>query len=263
MLQPWEIAVEAEIDSLRSSVLALKKDPDVVKAVTQRYRQGQYHSGVRLGAIDISVTEDWPDQGLKKGDPMWWGEATEVLIVGLIHSIFADAHSSSLLDTLPGDRVIFDYVRTGGVLRPRTEQLISSVKVPNLSMALWNDIVAIKKDSEVLAKLQEIITEASYCQEADQKVVLKDEISSIESRIKADTTLMKYTNLAVADFTVGALAAGVSNVLTGSSPQVGAIAAVASATVLFGYRFASEYFKPGNQSARKRRDLIVRLSGKL
>lgn len=263
LLQPWELAVEAEIESLRSSVFALQKKPDVLKEVTQKYRQGQYHSGVRVGAVDLSVSEDWPDQGLKKGDPMWFGESSEVLVVGLIHSIFASAYSSSLLDTLPGDRLVFDYVRTGGILRPRTEALISSVKVPNLSTALWSDIVAIKKDSEILAKLQEVITEVSYCEEEHQKAILKDEISSIESRIKADTTLMKYANLAVSDFTVGAIATGVSNTMTGSSLKVGALAAAAGTAVSFGYKFASEYFSPDNRSKRKRRDLIVKLNGQL
>jgi len=119
MLQPWEVAVEPEVELLRKSVLELQKKPDVIKEITQRFIQTKYSAGVRLGPIGIEVSMDAPALGLQKGDPMWFGDKAEILAMGLIHSILSSKYSSNLFDTLPGDRLVYDYVRTGGILNPQ------------------------------------------------------------------------------------------------------------------------------------------------
>ncbi|WP_176060169.1 hypothetical protein [Paraburkholderia sp. BCC1876] len=263
VLQPWEVAVEPEVESLRQSVVELERKPDVIKEITQRFIQANYSAGVRLGPIGLEVSEDVPSQGLRKGDPMWLGDKVEILVMGLIHSIVATKYSSSLLDTLPGDRLVYDYVRTGGILKPKTDDIVSSIQVPNLSEAVWNDIVAIKNDSELLNQLKETIAEVAYCNDDDQKVLLKEEIASIASKLKADAALKKYTKFSVSDFGVGLITGSVSNAMTGSTVAVAATAAAVSTGISFGYRLVSEYFGTENKSLRRRRDVIVRINQKL
>ncbi|GAB3628098.1 hypothetical protein GCM10027419_29490 [Pandoraea terrae] len=263
VLQPWEVAVEPEVELLRKSVVDLLKKPDVIKEITQRFEQAKYSAGVRLGPIGLQVAEDSPSQGLLKGDPMWFGDKAEILVIGFIHSIVASRYSSSLFDTLPGDRLVYDYVRTGGILKPKTDQIVSSVKVPNLSEALWDDIIAIKNDSELLSQLKDAIAEVAYCNDDDQKVLIKEEITSIASKLKAETALKKYARFSVSDFGVGLISGTVSNAMTGSTTAIAATAAAVSAGMSFGYKLVSEYFGAENKSLRRRRDVIVRINHKL
>ena len=262
-LQPWEVAVEPEVESLRKAVVDLQKKPDVIKEITQRFIQANYSAGVRLGPIGLEVSKDVPSRGLLKGDPMWFGDKAEILVMGLIHSIVASKYSSSLLDTLPGDRLVYDYVRTGGILNPKTDQIVSSIQVPNLSEALWDDIVSIKNDSELLSQLKDTIAEVAYCNDDDQKVLIKEEIASIASKLKADTALKKYAKFSVSDFGVGLISGGVSNAMTGSTAGIAATAAAVSTGMSFGYKLVSEYFGAENKSLRRRRDVIVRINNKL
>ncbi|MGF6648376.1 hypothetical protein P3T24_000874 [Paraburkholderia sp. GAS33] len=263
VLQPWEVAVEPEVELLRKSVVDLQKKPDVIKEITQRFEQAKYSAGVRLGPIGLEVAEDSPSQGLLKGDPMWFGDKAEILVMGLIHSIVASKYSSSFLDTLPGDRLVYDYVRTGGILKPKTDQIVSSIQVPNLSEALWDDIVAIKNDSELLNQLKNTIAEVAYCNDDDQKVLIKEEIASIASKLKTETSLKKYAKFSVSDFGVGLITGTVSNAMTGSTTAIAATAAAVSTGMSFGYKLVSEYFGAENKSLRRRRDVIVRINHKL
>jgi len=263
VLQPWEVAVEPEVELLRRSVHDLQKKPDVIKEITQRFPQAKYSAGVRLGPIGLEVSEDSPAQGLLKGDPMWFGDKAEILAMGLIHSIVSSKYSSNLLDTLPGDRLVYDYVRTGGMLKPNTDQIVSSIQVPNLSEALWDEIVAIKNDSELLGQLKDTIAEVAYCNDDDQKIVLREEIANIASKLKADTALRKYAKFSVSDFGVGLISGAVSNLMTGSSAPVAAAAAAVSTGLSFGYKLVSEYFGAENKDMRRRRDVIVRIKHRL
>ena len=263
MLQPWEVAVEPEVELLRKSVVDLQKKPDVIKEITQRFIQAKYSAGVRLGPIGIEVSEDAPAHGLLKGNPMWFGDKAEVLAMGLIHSIVASKYSSNLFDTLSGDRLVYDYVRTGGILNPKTDQVVSSIQVPNLSEALWDEIVAIKNDSELLGQLKDTIAEVAYCNDEDQKIVIKEEITSIASKLNADTALRKYAKFSVSDFGVGLITGAVSNVMTGSTATTASTAAAVSTGMSFGYKLVSEYFGSENKTLRRRRDVIVRINQKL
>ncbi|MCX4149853.1 MULTISPECIES: hypothetical protein [Paraburkholderia] len=263
LLQPWEVAVESEVELLRKSVADFQKKPDVIKEIAQRFKQAQYSAGVRLGPIGLEVSDDSPSHGLLKGDPMWFGDKAEILVMGLIHSIVASKYSSSLLDALPGDRLVYDYVRTGGILNPKTDQIVNSIQVPNLSEALWDDIIAIKNDSELLNQLKDTIAEVAYCNSDDQKVLIKEEIAGIASKLKADTALKKYAKFSVSDLGVGLIAGAVSNAMTGSPAATAATAAAVGAGLTFGGKLVSEYFGAENESLRRRRDVIVRINHKL
>lgn len=162
--------MEPEVALIRKSVVDLQKKPEVIKEIAQRFNQDQYSAGVRLSPIGLEVGEDSPAHGLRKGDPMWFGDKAQILVMGLIHSIVASKYSSSLFDTLPGDRLVYDYVRTGGILKPNTEQIVGSIQVPNLSGGLWDEIIAIKNDSELLSQLKDTIAEIAYCNDIDQKI---------------------------------------------------------------------------------------------
>lgn len=260
LLQPWEKIVDAEIPKLKAAISELNKNEKVIREITQKYPQDRYHLGIRLGVIGMSVSEDNSSLGLKKGEPMWFGDKTGVLLMGLIHSLLAQRLSSNFVETLPGDRVVFDYVRSGGNLNPNQLTLVQSLQIPNLSGALWDDIVAIRKDSELSSRLQDILSELSFVDSSGQAEVLIQELSELEARLAEDTSLRKYIRLPALEMGVGTIVGMASNAVTGAALPVALGAGALSAAGMFLYELATSYHSKDSAEKRQRRDLVVRLN---
>ncbi len=263
LLQPWELAVDPEIASIKEAVRDLRKQTNIINEVTQRFKQSEYNLGVRLGAISITAKENCPATGLKKGDALWVGDKTEILVMGLVHSLLASQYHSNFVETLPGDRVVFDFVRTGGVLRPAMQNLSGVVKIPNLANALWPDIVAIKKDSELLNKLQERISDLACCDNDDQLEVVRDRLAELQSQLTNDAAFTKSRKLPISELIVSSAVGAASNMITGAELITAALASTLTAGTMFTHKLISEYFDKENHSARKRRDLIVRINSRI
>lgn len=259
VLQPWEPLVDAEIPNIKKTIVELKKDGAIVNEVTERFTQDKYHLGARIGALGIVASSDHPSTGLKKGSPLWVGDKTEILLMGLIHSLIAQRLSSNFMETLPGDRVVFDFIRSGGMLNPGQKTIIPSVKVPNLSNALWEEIVAIRKDSELLATFQEIISELAYVSEGDQSAVLIERIAEIESKLKEDASLKKFVKLPFAELGVGTIVGLGSKMMAGTAFPPALAAGAAAAVGKFLFKLASDYFSKESAGTRKRRDLVIKI----
>lgn len=263
LLQPWEIAVAAELDSIKRAILELKSRSDLVREITQRLKQAEYNLGVRLGPISITANADVPATGLKKGDTLWIVDKTEILVIGLIHSVLASRYHSNFVESLSGDRLVFDFVRTDGVLRPQTQNLSGVVNVPNLANALWPDIVAIKKDSELLSQLQERIAEAAYCGDEDQLDLVREGFAEVQAGLMKDASIMRRVNLSISELIVCTAVGVGSNLITGADLEKSALAAALTAGGTFAHKLVSEYFDKENRAARRRRDLIVRVNSRI
>ena len=263
LLQPWEKIVNPEIPKLKSTISELKKNQEVIREITQRYPQSQYHLGVRIGAIGITVAQETHSAGLKKGDSMWFGDKTEVLLTGLIHALVAKRLASNFVETLPGDRVVYDYVRSGGCLRPDQQTLINSISIPDLSGALWEDIVAIRKDSELSSRLQEILSELSLLDSDTQTDTLKNELSELGARLTEDTSLRKYVKFPAFQMSVGAVVGTASNIVTGAALPIAFGAGVLGAAGMFLYELAAGYYSKPSVDTRQRRDLVIRLNQRI
>jgi hypothetical protein len=263
LLQPWEIAVETEIDSIKRAAWDLKKQTDLVKEITQTLPQPEYNLGVRLGSLSITTTADVPATGLKKGDALWLVDKTEILVLGLIHSMLASQYHSNFIETLSGDRLVFDFVRTNGVLRPAMEDLSGTIKIPNLDRAIWPDIVALKRDSELLAKLQDRISELAYYRDEDQLDMTREGLAEVQSELMTDGSFVQRLKLPTSELIVSSAVGIGSNVITGADLGKAALASVLTAGAMFAQKVISEYFDKENRAARKRRDLIVRINSRV
>jgi hypothetical protein len=263
VLRPWETAVESEIDSLRKAVAELKAKPTVINEITQRYTQANYNLGVRLGPLSIHVKEDSPSAALMKGDQMWVGDKTPILLMGLMHSLTSSRYSSHFIESLAGDRVIYDYVRTDGLLRPDIQTINDTLKLPDLSGALWPDIVAIKKDSELLALLEDRLSELAYCNGDEQIDLANQAIAELESKLRADAAFMKRVKVPFSSLMVGVVAGVSANLIKGTNTEVATIAGALTTVSSFAHSLVSDYFKKDNRALRKRRDLVIRVAGRL
>ncbi len=263
LLQPWEVAVETDISSIKNTALALKQHGDLVKDITQKLRQAEYNLGIRLGPISIVANQDVPATGLKKGDELWIAEKTGILVVGLIHSLLASRYQSDFVETLPGDRLVYDFVRTDGILRPPTQDLSGPVRIPHLSSALWPDIVAIKKDSELLERLQQVLETLAYCDSDEQIQGAREKLLEVQSQLVSDASFTKRMNLPISELIVTSAVGVASNLITGAALEKSMLAAGLAGSVPFACKLVSAYFDKDNRAARKRRDLIVRVNSRI
>lgn len=263
VLQPWEPIVDPEIPNLKKTIVELKKNASVLKEITERFNQDKYHLGARIGAIGVVAGSDHPPTGLKKGTPMWVGDKTEILLMGLFHSLLSQRLSSNFIETLPGDRVVFDFVRSGGIPNPEQKALVPRINIPNLSSSLWEEIVAIRKDSELIGKFQDLFCELSFVEPTNQTDLLVQEMLEIEHKLREDSSLKKFVKLPFAEMSVGTVVGMASNAVTGSALPVALAAGAMSAAGMFLFELATDYMSKESAEKRKRRDLVVRINEEL
>lgn len=263
ILFPWEVLVDRDFNEIKKSVMDLNKKESILKEITERFPQIKYNLGVRLGAIGIEFNEDRPLQGLKKGDNAWLGDKTEVVLNGVLHSLISSELASNFIDSQPGDRVVHDYIRTGGVIGLSQETIIESVKVPNFEMALWEDIVAIKKDSELVNEISELISNTAYVSHDHQHVIIKDRLTEVEHKLREDSSIKNIVALPTFELSIGLCSGIASNTVAGTGLAVSAGAAGVSAVSAFLFKLISDYYKQEERNKRARRDLIININKKI
>lgn len=260
ILQPWEPIVAPELEKMKQALSEISTNKKLLDDVTQRYSQGNYNLGVRLGPLEVFASEDSPQAGLKKGQNLWMVDKTEVLLIGLIHAFLTKELSSNFIESLPGDRVVFDFLRTGGQVNTEQKIIISSVKCPNLESALWDEIVSIKKDSELVDQFSTAISNLAFVNENDQCVLLKGQLEEIGEKLKNETTISKYVTRPFIDLSVGTIAGIGSNVISGLDIGTSVLAAGVGTGVMFLMDLVSGIFNKENTEKRKRRDIILNVN---
>ena len=181
-LFPWENIINDSIKNIKDSIHALQEKTEVLKIVRHKYIQQEYSIGARLGPIGISVGANPPD-GLKKGDALWLGDPSDVLYGGMLNTMLTSSLSADFINSLKGDRLVHDFIRSGGEYNPVVENK-SNILLPNLNSAVWEDIVAIKQDSELVHILTNLIEDSKNINSNDACRAMKDELKVIENKFK-------------------------------------------------------------------------------
>ena len=132
-LFPWELVVSDFINDIKTSVLALQDNTEVLEIVTRKYTQEEYSLGARTGPIGISFGAN-PPSGVNKGDPLWLGDPSNVLYAGVLNTLLTAELSSDFINSLKGDRLIHDFIRSGEY-NPVIEN-VTNIGLPNLNEAL-------------------------------------------------------------------------------------------------------------------------------
>jgi hypothetical protein len=263
-IYPWEKIIENKLMEIKSQIIVLKSNENIEKEITQRYRQKYYSLGVRLGSIDVAAAEDFPpEHKLKKGDPLWIGDKTEIFFVGIVNTIITSLFESNMYEYLPGDRLIHDYIRTGGKMININDKPKIKREIPDFKYATWDNIVDIKKDSELLNNLTEIISEFSYGDDENLNQNLKDRLFEIADQIKSSKDLKKYIKAPLIELGVGTLGGFVANVITGLDVNTSLISTSIITGSTFLYSLVSDFFKAENQMKRKRKDVMLKIADKI
>jgi len=263
LIYPWEYFLYDNLDNIKLSITELKNIKEIEKSITEHYTQKNYSLGVRLGALGIEASMDSTDHNLKKGDPLWIGDKTEIYFIGIVNTLLTSTLQSNMYEILPGDRLIHDYIRSGGRITPIQNLFRIEKEIPDLKSAVWDDIVAIKKDSELLNKMKDIITEFSYGNDENLNQDLKDRLLEIASEICNNKDLIKYFKGPLIQLGVGTLGGIIANTISGLDSTV----AIATSSIIAGssflYSLVSEIYKKENKEKRKRKDIILKIANKI
>ncbi|MFQ2540781.1 hypothetical protein ACK30C_15005 [Aeromonas caviae] len=263
ILFPWEVIVDHDFHEIKKSVLELTRNESILKEITEKFPQIQYNLGVRIGSLGLELGEDSPSHGLKKGAHAWLGDKTEVVLNGVLHSLISSKLASNFIDSKPGDRVVHDYIRTGGAIGLSRDVVVNSVKVPNFEMALWEDLTAIKKDSELINEFSELITNTAYASDDSQYEIIKDRLTEIEQKMREDSSIKKILKLPTFELSLGMCSGIAANIVAGAGLAGAAGAAGMTAGSAFLFKLVSDYYKQEEKDKRARRDLIIKVNGKI
>jgi len=217
----WERLVADELADVRGAVAALEQS-EILKDVTTSFPQSKYSLGVRVGGVGVTLKDGDPTRGVAAGANLWLADKKPVLVYGILNAIASKRLASRFSPTLPGDRVVYDFVRTNGRRASTTEIVGDPVRIPALDTAVWADVIAIRRDHELLARFRDILGSLGT---VDSDVAIEGfrcELESLAAELNADISLQRVLRPSSLDFLVATLGGAVGAAATGGSLTGGA-----------------------------------------
>ncbi|MFA0005121.1 hypothetical protein AB4422_17290 [Vibrio splendidus] len=258
ILYPWEIMVGENLDSIKKAVVELSNETDILDKVRHKYKQKEYSIGARLGPIGFEVARH-PPQGLKARDSMWLGDPSSVLYGGMLNTLLTSSLSADFVNTLKGDRLVHDFIRSGGEYNPVLQNGVQ-ISLPNLSNALWPEIVAVKQDSELVDKLSSALDGARNLPCSDAELLICDELKLLESQFKNDLSISKLVGSPVAELSVATMAGFTGGLFSGGNPTVALASSGIASVSSFLLKLANTHQSPERLATKKRKDIICSIS---
>lgn len=161
---------------------------------------------------------------------------------------------------------------------PSRTTVASRIDLPRFSQAVWEDVVAIRKDSEALATFRDIILKAATSDETAILGDIQDRLECAAEDIRTESSLLPFFKSGSFHFGIdaikgttsrlaGSVAAGaVVGGTVGSLPGAVAGAAaggISGAAVDFMMKLATRSFDKSHQARSDRAELFVKIAQKI
>lgn len=257
---PWEQFISKNKEGFKDTILGLSSNKSFTDSL-MKIDQDQYNLGVRLGPIGIVSEKGDPSTNLKPGAKLHFVDKRLEISNGIAHSIFSAELGASYVPDLPGDRLVYNYIVSNGDTNPKVQPLVEKFNLPNLNNATWEDIVAIRKDSELLSILRSILKEAVFYEEETLNQELKERLKILEEKLDNDSGIIRSSKNEIRNLYTGTLAGATTGALSGGSAIL--TGAVVGAGIPFTYQLLLKIFGPDAKEKRRRRDLVVRIQNRV
>jgi hypothetical protein len=268
----WETLLLKHKDGIKSSI-------DVLRAPSSKmqmhYPQSEYNVGVRLYPFRIQV-KDVPH--LPPGADLYIGDRTPMLLYGLVNTLVSTRCGAVLQPELPGDADVYEFVMSGMNSTPKKAEIADQIELPQFSQAIWDDILMIRKDSEALATIRELIRLAAN---SDEAIVIGDVRTRLEDaaeKVRAEKGLLPFfrkgsaklgldavkgfasrvTGTMATGAVTGAIAGGPAGAIVGA-----AAGGIAGAGLDFLWNLATRSFDTSFKAKTERAELFVRIAQRL
>jgi hypothetical protein len=201
-----------------------------------------------------------------------------MLLYGLLNTLVSTRCGAVLHPELPGDADVYEFVMSGLNSTPKKAIIADQIELPQFSQAVWDDILLIRKDSEALGTVRELIRLAANSEEA---IVIRDVRTRLENaaeKIRAENGLSPFfrkgsTKLGLdavkgsASRVAGTIATGAVTGAIAGGPAgaiVGAAAGgFAGAGMDFLLNLAARSFDKSFKAKAERAELFVRIAQRL
>jgi len=218
----WEMLLLKDRSRLKATVDDLRASAG---PVVTKHPQNSYNLGFRLSAIRVQLSNDVPQFGFKKGADLHIGDRTPLLLYGLMNTLISAQSGAVLIPELQGDSDLYEFVMSGLNPTPPRVMLNDRIELPRFSHAVWDDLVLIRKDSEALATLREVIRLAATSEEGAILSDVRNRLERAADRIRAESGLGKHFKAGTARFglesikgiTVGSTSAAATGMVTGGA----------------------------------------------
>lgn len=268
----WESLLLKQRDGFKSAIEVLRAPSS---QMTMHYPQSEYNIGVRMSPIRIQV-KDAPH--LQPGKDLHIGDRTPMLLYGLVNTLVASRCGAVLQPELPGDTDVYEFVMSGLNSSPKKAEIADEIEMPQFSQAVWSDILTIRKDSEALATIRELIRLATHSDEATVIGDIRTRLQDAAEKVRIENGLLPFFRKggaklgldAVKGFAsrvTGTMAAGaVTGGMAGGpvGAVIGAAAGgVAGAGADFLWSLATRSFDKSFKAKAERAELFIRIAGAL
>ena len=249
-IYPWELMLKNNFPIYGKSITDLEGKEELIFKLTTQYKQSDYSLGIRLPSFSIQGFINNQLQNL------YFKDQGQILLLGLINANITNYLKSDLYEIKKGDRLIHDYIRNGLSLCSDNPFIIQ-YSIPAFKEGLWENIVELKKDSELLNSLIVIIQKFS-CGDPNNNQDLKDELLELSSKLSLKNSIKRLFTGETLQVNLGLIGNAANNIITGSTTSVAFTGAGTATGLGFLGTLFSEYIK-----GKKRRDIILSLAEKV
>lgn len=258
---PWEKIISSDPVALKESVLEASKDSGLQKVSTS-FNQDEYSLGVRLGPMGISMPRGDPSTGVKPGERLFFVDKRPMVTTALVHFLTSVKLGASHIPHLSGDYAIMEYLLENKYQSSKSMPLTKSLDLPNINKATWEDIVAIREDSEVLTAIRGVLKEAYYADEEKIKNELKESLNEISSKIRDEKSLMRAVGQQLGSFNASVLGGIGTGAITGGGKEM-IVGAVVGGAVPLVYNLIKSTLGEDATKLKTRQDLLIKLDDSL
>jgi hypothetical protein len=255
---PWEPLLLKKAGEMREACNRLAKS-NIVNSLTQKFLQDNYSLGPRLGAMGVKFSTPPPGSQFKAGDPLWLVEKRPILLLGFLNAAYSHETSAAFLPEKTGDRIVYEFIRSGGNVDGTSFSITSKIELPRFSRAVWADIVSIRKSSSALAELRSIVRDAGGVSEEKSLPAIRDRLEKASGKLKEDSSLLKATQGSLVDVAINTSITGVGGyIVAGLDASLIATLGAGVATLICSYCRA--HWDRKRKSAREAAELLINVS---
>lgn len=270
----WEALLLKHKEQLKSSIENLR--PASTK-FEMKHPQDAYNLGFRLSPIRLQVS-NLPGQRLAPGTDLHFVDRTPILLYGLMNTLISTRCGAILQPELAGDADLYEFVMSGLNPTPDRVALSERIELPRFSQAVWSELATIRKDSEALAMLRDLVREAANSEETRILSDIRSRLETAAEKIRHEDGLGRFFETGGVRFGIdtvkGMSSALASTVVAGAAAGgivggpagagVGAIGgAIAGAGTDFLIKLATRSFDKAYVAKRNRAELFVRIAERL
>lgn len=216
-LFPWERCTIPIADQLAMAAVAIEALP-AIKSYYETVPQGEYATGIRVPPMAVAVAGEGL-ANLKPGTPMWFGNRTPIVLLGLIGAAMSSQLGAHVYPFRKGDSLIHNAILSGQA-PPTTRSLAKECNLLDFSVLGWSDLVSLRCNDDVVNSIRETLAKAEEAESEDALLLVREELSESITKLNESASLTKIVENNFIAGSIGAFGGFISSLGTGTPTDI-------------------------------------------